>query len=65
MAKLGFDDTDYSVVVKNRAPPPNSLVEMGDLSSREIEPDRAVADLFSHYGGRQQSRKSGTQVALG
>ena len=24
MGKLDFDDTDYSVVVKNRAPPPNS-----------------------------------------
>jgi hypothetical protein len=24
MDKLHFDDTDYSVVVKNRAPPPNS-----------------------------------------
>ena len=24
MAKLRFDDTDYSVVVKNRAAPPNS-----------------------------------------
>jgi hypothetical protein len=23
MAKLDFDDSDYSVVVKNRAPPPN------------------------------------------
>ncbi len=23
MAKLRFDDTDYSVVVKHRAPPPN------------------------------------------
>jgi hypothetical protein len=24
MDKLRFDDTDYSVVVKNRGPPPNS-----------------------------------------
>jgi hypothetical protein len=24
MEKLRFDDTDYSVVVKNRGPPPNS-----------------------------------------
>jgi hypothetical protein len=24
MEKGGFDDTDYSVVVKSRAPPPNS-----------------------------------------
>jgi hypothetical protein len=40
-------------------------VEVGDLSSREIEPDRAIADLFSHHGGRKQSRKSGTQAAIG
>ena len=24
MDKVGFDDTDYSVVVKDKAPPPNS-----------------------------------------
>jgi hypothetical protein len=24
MAKIGFDDTDYSAVVKSRRPPPNS-----------------------------------------
>ncbi len=51
MNKLRFDDSDYSVVVKNRGIP-SEFVEMGDLSSREIDPDRAVAELFSHHGGR-------------
>ena len=39
-------------------------MEVGDLSSREIEPDRAIADLFSHRRGRKQSRKGGTQTAI-
>src|ERR1019366_10008921 len=38
---------------------------MGNLSSREMERDRAVAGLFSHHGGGQQSRESGTQAAIG
>jgi hypothetical protein len=37
---------------------------MGDLSSREIEPDRTIADPFSHDGGREKSRKSSTQTAI-
>jgi hypothetical protein len=37
MGKLHFDRTDYSIVVKNRAPLPNSW--MGDLSRRAIKPD--------------------------
>jgi hypothetical protein len=39
-------------------------MEVGNLSSREIEPDRAVADLFSHYGGGQQSRESGAEAVV-
>jgi hypothetical protein len=39
-------------------------MEMGNLSSREIEPDRAVAELFSHYGGGQQSRESGAEAVV-
>ena len=39
-------------------------MEVGNLSSREIEPDRAVAELFSHYGGRQQSRESGAEAIV-
>jgi hypothetical protein len=37
MAKFGFDETDYSVVVKNRAPPPKpwrwEIYRAGRLSS--------------------------------
>ena len=43
---------------------PAEVVAMGDLSSWKIESDRAVADLFSHGGGRQQSRKSGVKAAI-
>ncbi len=39
-------------------------MEVGNLSSGEIEPDRAVAELFSHYGGRQQSRESGAEAIV-
>lgn len=51
MHKIRFDDTDYSIVVKNKGVPPKS-VEVGGLSSREIDRDRAAADLFSHHDGR-------------
>jgi hypothetical protein len=51
MDKLLFDSSDYSVVVKNRGIPAE-CVEVGDLSSGEIEPDRSVADFFPHRGGR-------------
>ena len=50
MDRFGCDDTDYSVVVKNKGLP-SEPVEVGDLSSRQIERDRAVAGLFSHCGG--------------
>ena len=39
-------------------------MEVGNLSSREIEPDRAVAELFSHYGGGQQSGESGAEAIV-
>jgi hypothetical protein len=38
---------------------------MGDLSSRHIEPDRAVADVFSHRSGRQQGRESSSEAVAG
>jgi hypothetical protein len=37
---------------------------VGDLSGREIEPDSAVADLFSHSRGGQQSRESGAEAVV-
>jgi hypothetical protein len=60
MDKLHFDRTDYSVVVKNRAPP-SELVEVGDLSRWEIKPHRAVIGLFSHHGDGQ----SGAMLGIG
>lgn len=44
MDKLRFDDTDQSVVAKNRKP--SDPVEVSDLSRRSIEPDRAMAGLI-------------------
>jgi hypothetical protein len=40
-------------------------VEVGDLSSWQIEPDRASADLFSHCGGGQQSREGSPEAVVG
>jgi hypothetical protein len=39
-------------------------MEVGNLPSREIEPYRANAELFSHYGGGQQSRESGAEAIV-
>ena len=49
--KIGFDDADYSIVVREHKDDPDP-VEMGDLSRRYIECDRPVAAILSHYGGR-------------
>jgi len=57
MGKVGFDDKDYSVVVKNRGGPSKPM-EVGDLSSRQI-------DLLSDYGGGKQGRQSSAQAAIG
>jgi hypothetical protein len=64
MDKLHFERTDYSVVVKNRGTA-SELLEVGDLSCREIKPDKAIIGLFSHHGDRQSGRKRGAQAALG
>jgi hypothetical protein len=39
-------------------------VEVGDLSSWEIESDRAIADLFSYRGGGQQSREGSPKAVV-
>ena len=39
-------------------------MEVGDLSSWEIEPDRAIADLFSYCGGGQQGREGSPEAAV-
>jgi hypothetical protein len=44
-----FNQTDFSVVVKNRAPPPKSwreIMAMGDISSRPEQPDRAFLGIL-------------------
>jgi hypothetical protein len=56
MAKPYYERTDYSVVVKNRAPPPKG-VEVGDLPGWKRQSDQAIIDLFRHYGGGQAGRK--------
>jgi hypothetical protein len=38
---------------------------VGNLSCREIKPDKAIIDIFSHHGDRQSGRKSGAQAAIG
>jgi hypothetical protein len=43
---------------------PTEFVEVGDLSSWQIEPDRAIADLFSHRSGGQQSREAALEQLL-
>src|ERR1700722_799922 len=39
-------------------------MEMGDLSRREIEPDKTIAGSLSHNGSGEKRRKSGTQAAI-
>ena len=62
MDKRRFDDSDYSVVVKNRGSyrirGSGRFIELGD------EPDRAIADLFSHRGGGQQSREGSPEAVV-
>ena len=62
--KLHFDRTDYSVVVKEHCAA-SELLEVGDLSCREIKPGKAIIGLFSHHGDRQSGRKRGAQAAIG
>jgi hypothetical protein len=50
-AKLRFNDTDYSVVVKNRGAPPKSW-RWEIYRAGRSNPNRAVIGLFSHRGGR-------------
>jgi hypothetical protein len=63
-AKLGFDDTDYSVVVKNRGVPPKSW-RWEIYRAGRSNPIGQSPVFFSHRGGRQQSRKGGTQAVTG
>jgi hypothetical protein len=56
MIKFRFDDTDYSVVVKNRAPPPNSwgweIYRAGRLSPMEQSPTIFRTMAAAHKAGK-------------
>jgi hypothetical protein len=56
MAKLRFDNTDYSVVVKNRAPPPNSseweIYRAGTSSAIEQSPRIFRTRAGAHKAGK-------------
>ena len=60
---MQYARADYSVVVKNRAPPPKG-VEVGDLPGRKRQPDQAVIDPFRDYGGGQARREGCPQGAV-
>jgi hypothetical protein len=56
MDKVYYERADYSVVVKNRAPPPKGM-EVGDLPGRKCQPDQTIADLFRYYSSGQAGGK--------
>ena len=64
MNRFRFDDTDYSVVVKHRARPPNpwrwEIHRAGKLSRMGQSPI-----FFRTMAAAKQSRKNGTQAAIG
>jgi len=64
MDKLQFDRTDYSVVVKNRAPPPGSW-KWQTYRAERSSPVKQSYGLLSHYGDCQSGRKRGAQAAIG
>ena len=44
---------------------PSEVLEVGDLSCRENEPDRALVGLFSDHDDGQQGRQGSPQAAVG
>jgi hypothetical protein len=58
-----IDDSEYSAVVKKRGSHAE-FVEVGDLSSWEIEPDRAIAGLFSWRAAANKSGKAALKQLL-
>ncbi len=64
MAKLRFDDTDYSVVVKSRAPPPNSW--RWEIYRAGRSSPIGQAPIFFHtIAAANKAGKSSTQAAVG
>ena len=64
MDKLHFRPTDYSVVVKNRASPPNSWKWVIYRAGRS-SPVKQSSAYSSHHGDRQSGRKRCAQAAVG
>jgi hypothetical protein len=64
MNRFRFEDTDYSVLVKQRARPPNpwrwEIYRAGKLSPIGQSPI-----FFRTMAAAKQSRKNGTQAAIG
>jgi hypothetical protein len=58
-----FDDTDYSVVMKNRGAP-SEPVEVGDLSRQDMVPDRAVSDFFRTMTAATKAGKAALKQLL-
>ena len=64
MLKLRFDDSDYSVVVKNRRGRPDSWRWEIHRAGRS-NPVGESPIFFSHHGSCEQGRESGAQAAVG
>ena len=64
MNKLRFDRTDYSDCCEEQGTA-SGLLEVGDLSCREIKPNKAIISIFSHHGDSQSGRKRSAQAAIG
>ena len=62
MDKLRFDASDYSVVVKTRDPP--ERVEVGDLSSWEIEPIGQSPIFFRTVAAANKAGKAALKQLL-
>src|SRR5215467_8020746 len=58
MNKLYYERADYSVVVKNRAPPPKAW-RWEIYRGRKCQPHQAVIGLFRHYRGGQAGGQRG------
>ena len=64
MDKLRFDRTDYSVVVKNRAPPPGSW-KWEIYRAGRSSPIKQSSVYFHTMGDSQSGRKRSAQAAIG
>ncbi len=61
--QLHFDRTEFSC--REEQGTASEFLEVGDLSCREIKPNKAIISIFSHHGDRQSGRKRSAQTAIG